>query len=277
MSRVSPGVAAGRAASLPPLLDVRDVRKRFGGLQAVSGVSLSVEAGEIVGLIGPNGAGKTTLFHIVSGFVAPDDGAVLVDGRPTTGLRPHELCRRGLARTFQIVRPFPGLTVVENVRVGALARGGSLRAATDLAREVVAFVGLEDRANRPARGLTLADRKRLELARALATSPRLLLLDEVMAGLTETETDRIVELCRQIHARGITILLIEHVMRAVMALSHRLVVLSQGEVIATGPPATVARDGRVIEAYLGEPPGEQETRPEIRPAPGVSDATPSAR
>ena len=202
------------------LLEVADVRKRFGGLQAVSGVSLDVAPGEIVGLIGPNGAGKTTLFHLISGFLAPDAGDVRFDGASTRGLRPHEVCRRGLARTFQIVKPFPGLTVLENVRVGALARTRPFGAATRKAREVLALVGLEDRADRTARGLTLADRKRLELARALATEPRLLLLDEVMAGLTPTETERIIELCRAINARGIAILLIEHVMRAVMALSR---------------------------------------------------------
>jgi branched-chain amino acid transport system ATP-binding protein len=234
------------------LLAVVDVRKRFGGLQALAGVSLEVGPGEIVGLIGPNGAGKTTLFHVVSGFSPPDAGDVRLDGRSIRGLRPHEVCRRGLARTFQIVKPFHGLTVLENVRVGALVRHPGFRAATRRAAEVLAWVGLADRADRPARSLTLADRKRLELARALATEPRLLLLDEAMAGLTPAETERIVALCRTIHARGVAILLIEHVMPAVMALSHRVVVLNQGEVIASGPPAAIARDPRVVEAYLGE-------------------------
>jgi branched-chain amino acid transport system ATP-binding protein len=234
------------------LLEVADVRKRFGGLQAVSGVSFDVAAGEIVGLIGPNGAGKTTLFHLISGFVAPDEGDVRFDGVSTRGLRPHQVCGRGLARTFQIVKPFQGLTVLENVRVGALARTQSFGAATRKAREILALVGFEDRADRPARGLTLADRKRLELARALATEPRLLLLDEVMAGLTPTETEWIIGLCRAINARGTAILLIEHVMRAVMALSRRIVVLNQGQVIASGPPGVIARDPQVVEAYLGE-------------------------
>jgi branched-chain amino acid transport system ATP-binding protein len=244
-----------------PLLEVAGVQKRFGGVQALSGVSLSLEAGEIVGLIGPNGAGKTTLFHVVSGFLAPDAGTVRLIGESTAGLRPHDLCRRGLARTFQIVKPFQGLTVLENVRVGALARARRFAEATARAREVVAFVGLEGKTGVAARGLTLAERKRLELARALATEPRLLLLDEVMAGLNATETAQVVELCRCINARGIAILLIEHVMRAVMTLSHRVVVLSQGHVIATGPPAAVASDRGVIEAYLGEdwgaPPGRE--------------------
>jgi branched-chain amino acid transport system ATP-binding protein len=234
------------------LLEVADLRKRFGGLQAVAGVSFEIAAGEIVGLIGPNGAGKTTLFHLISGFAAPDQGEVRFEGATTRGLRPHEICRRGLARTFQIVKPFPGLTVLENVRVGALARTPTFAAATRKAREVLALVGLEDRTDRTARGLTLADRKRLELARALATEPRLLLLDEVMAGLTPTETERIIEICRAINARGIAILLIEHVMRAVMALSRRVVVLSQGQVLAAGAPSAIARDPQVVEVYLGE-------------------------
>jgi branched-chain amino acid transport system ATP-binding protein len=234
------------------LLEVIDVRKRFGGLQAVAGVSLDVDPAEIVGLIGPNGAGKTTLFHLISGFLTPDEGDVRLDGASTRGLEPHQVCRRGLARTFQIVKPFQGLTVLENVRVGALARTRAFAAATRKAREILALVGLEDQAGRAARGLTLADRKRLELARALATEPRLLLLDEVMAGLTPIETERIIELCRAINARGIAILLIEHVMRAVMALSRRIVVLNQGQLIATGPPGVIARAPEVVEAYLGE-------------------------
>jgi branched-chain amino acid transport system ATP-binding protein len=234
------------------LLEVVDVRKHFGGLQAVAGVSLDVAADEVVGLIGPNGAGKTTLFHLISGFLPPDGGDVRFGGASTRGLKPHQVCQRGLARTFQIVKPFQALTVLENVRVGALARPGGFRAATRKAREVLALVDLEDRADRPARGLTLADRKRLELARALATEPRLLLLDEVMAGLTPAETERMIDLCRAINARGIAILLIEHVMRAVMALSQRVVVVDQGRVIASGPPAAIANDARVVEAYLGE-------------------------
>ena len=234
------------------LLDVVGVGKRFGGLQAVSGASLDVAPGEIVGLIGPNGAGKTTLFHLISGFLAPDEGEVRFDGVTTRGLRPHQVCGRGLARTFQIVKPFHGLTILENVRVGALARTRTFGDATRKARDVLALVGLADRASRVAGGLTLADRKRLELARALATEPRLLLLDEVMAGLTPVETARMIELCRTINAGGIAILLIEHVMSAVMTLSRRIVVLNQGAVIATGPPGEIARDPRVVEAYLGE-------------------------
>jgi branched-chain amino acid transport system ATP-binding protein len=234
------------------LLEVVDVHKRFGGLHALAGASLSVAAGQIVGLIGPNGAGKTTLFHVISGFLAPDRGSVRVGGTATSGLRPHQVCRLGLCRTFQIVKPFHGLTVLENVRVGALAGVSGFAAATARAREVVAWVGLEAKADQPARALTLADRKRLELARALATGPRVLLLDEVMAGLTQAETERLVELCRRIRATGTAILLIEHVMRAVMSLSDRVVVLNQGQVIADGPPQAVASDASVVEAYLGE-------------------------
>jgi branched-chain amino acid transport system ATP-binding protein len=234
------------------LLEVAGIRKRFGGLQAVADVSLGVGVGEIVGLIGPNGAGKTTLFHVISGFLPADGGDVRFDGASTRGLRPHQICQRGLARTFQIVKPFQALTVLENVRVGALARTRAFGAATRKAHEVLALVGLADRADRPARGLTLADRKRLELARAVATEPRLLLLDETMAGLTPPETERMIDLCRAINAKGIAILLIEHVMRAVMALSQRIVVIDQGRVIASGPPATIANDARVVEAYLGE-------------------------
>jgi branched-chain amino acid transport system ATP-binding protein len=253
------------------LLEVHDVEKRFGGVQALGGVSLDVGPGEIVGLIGPNGAGKTTLFHLVSGFVAPDRGVVRLDGTPTAGLSPHALCRRGLARTFQIVKPFPGLTVLENVRVGALVRASGLADATWRARDVVEFVGLGTKARDPARTLTLAERKRLELARALATEPRLLLLDEVMAGLNATETGQVVELCRRINARGVAILLIEHVMRAVMTLSHRVVVLSQGRPIAEGPPASIAGDRRVIEAYLGE---EYPLRIEAEPGRGSPPPAP---
>jgi len=241
------------------LLEIDGVAKRFGGIRAVAGASLAVERGEIVGLIGPNGAGKTTLFHLASGFLRPDAGEIRFAGRPTTGLRPHELCQRGLTRTFQIVKPFQGLTVLENVRVGALARARGFAEATARARETLAFVGFEARAHVVARGLTLAERKRLELARALATEPSLLLLDEVMAGLTETETERIIELVRQINARGIAILLIEHVMRAVMALSRRIVALNEGEVIAVGSPEAIARHPGVVAAYLGD--ADEEARP----------------
>ena len=234
------------------LLEVTGLSKRFGGLQAVGGLDLSLAQGEMLGMIGPNGAGKTTVFNLLTGFLAPDAGEVRFSGRRLHGLKPHEICRLGLARTFQIVRPFPQLSVVDNVRIAALVRHPAMGDALAAARAVVERVGLGARAADIAAGLTLADRKRLELARALATEPALLLLDEVMAGLNPTEIDAMVRLIGAINAGGVSVLLIEHNMRAVMSLSHRIVVLSFGEKIAEGPPRAVAADRRVIEAYLGE-------------------------
>jgi branched-chain amino acid transport system ATP-binding protein len=233
------------------LLSLAAVTKRFRGLVAVDGVSFAVAPGDVFAVIGPNGAGKTTLFNMIAGVFAPDDGAIMFEDQRIDGRRPDEIARRGIGRTFQIVRPFPALSVEDNVVVGALLRANDLDAARAHARDVLQRLDLYDKRARPAASLTLPDRKRLEVARALATRPKLLLLDEVMAGLRPTETDRIVAILRELNRDGLTILLIEHVMRAVMALASRVLVLHHGATIAEGPPDAVVREPAVIHSYLG--------------------------
>jgi len=233
------------------MLEVRDLSKAFGGLKAVDQASLDVRTGEIVGLIGPNGAGKTTLFAAIAGFHKPDGGRIVLDGRDITGLAPHQICAAGMVRTFQITQPFARISVRENIMVGAYFRTADRRTATRLAESVAAQVGMTDQLDQPGSDLTVAGRKRLELARALATRPRLLLLDEVMAGLNPTEIGDIVEVIRTVRAGGVTILLIEHVMQAVTSLAERVYVLNQGRMIAEGTPAAIAENPEVVEAYLG--------------------------
>jgi branched-chain amino acid transport system ATP-binding protein len=234
------------------LLEVRELTKRFGGLVANDRVSLRVEQGEIVGLIGPNGAGKTTLFSCISGTERPTAGQVLFEGHDLVGAAPEEICRRGIARTFQIVRTFREMTVLENVMVGALLRADDVRRARVAALEVLELAGLAEKWNALGAGLTIADRKRVEFARALATRPKLLMLDEAMAGLNPRERQQAVELIRRAHALGVSILMVEHVMEVIMPISDRVVVLTSGRKLVEDRPELVARNEEVIKAYLGE-------------------------
>jgi len=240
-------------ASRMALLEVERVSKGFGGVRAVSDVSFTLADGELVGIMGPNGSGKTTLFNLIAGALAPDGGRIRLRGHDIAGLAPHRICARGVARTFQPVRPYAGLTALENVLVGRLyGRAATTRAeAVTEAARLLALVGLEGRAETPAARLTLIDRKRLELARALATAPQLLLLDEFMAGLNPAETATAMALVRRLVDGGLTVLMVEHIVWALMDLARRIIVLSAGEKIAEGPPEAVAADPAVVDVYLG--------------------------
>lgn len=233
------------------MLEVKNLTKRFGGLIAVSNVDLDVEMGEIVSLIGPNGAGKTTLFASIAGFLKPDEGKVILNGNSITSMKPHKICQLGMVRTFQITQPFATLNTLENIMVGAYSKTSDKTLAQTNAERVAEIVGMTSLLYQTADGLTVAARKRLELARALATNPQLLLLDEVMAGLNPTEIDEIVKVIKGIRDTGVTIFLIEHVMKAVVNLSDRTYVLNDGKLIAHGTPNAIASDEAVIEAYLG--------------------------
>ena len=234
------------------LLDVKKVSRFFGGLSALTNVSFEVNKGDIVGLIGPNGAGKTTLFNVVNGFYKPSKGEVFFRDRTISGLKPHQICQQGIARTFQVVKPLQRMSVLDNVLASAFLRTASRVEAAELARDILQFTGLSEERNTISKSLPLGMRKRLEIARALATQPELLLLDESFAGLNPTELNESIQIIRKIRERGITIMIIEHHMKVIMSLSDRIVVLNYGEKIAEGTPQEIRHNPLVVEAYLGE-------------------------
>ena len=234
------------------MLEAKNISMHFGELAALQNINLSVEKGEILGLIGPNGAGKTTFFNCVTGFLNATRGDIFFNGQNITRLGPHRICHLGICRTFQIVQSFHEMTVIENIMMGAFCRHATTRASTAQAEEVLEITGLRDKRDQIAGSLTLADQKRIELARTIATQPQMVLLDEVMAGLNPTETDEAVELIRKIHQTGLTLIVVEHVMEVIMDISERIAVFDSGELIVDGPPEKVVRDERVIKAYLGE-------------------------
>jgi branched-chain amino acid transport system ATP-binding protein len=237
------------------ILDGEGVRKNFGGLAAVAGVDFCINQGEIVGLIGPNGAGKTTIFNLISGALIPSSGQIRFKGESITGLKPHQICKRGVARTFQSAKLFADMTVINNVLVWSLFGKSARTPVADAemeAREALAFVGLSEKEELPAKDLGIAAQKRLEIARALATKPQVLLLDEVMAGLNPTEVTQAIELIKQIWNKGISVLMIEHVMKAVMGMADRIIVLHHGEKLAEGTPEAIAKNRKVVEVYLGD-------------------------
>jgi branched-chain amino acid transport system ATP-binding protein len=232
-------------------LVIKGLSKRFGGLRAVQDVSFSVQENETVALIGPNGAGKTTSFHLITGFHRPDSGSVMAFGKEVAGMKPHDVCALGMVRTFQVAKPFGAMTVLDNVMTGAFLRDRHVAAAREKALEAIEFVGLAAREKTAAKDLTTIDQRRLEMARALATQPRILLLDEVMAGLNPAEIDQAVALIKKLSSRGLTIVIVEHVMRAIMAVARHIVVLDHGQKIAEGAPKEIVENPEVIRAYLG--------------------------
>lgn len=234
------------------ILEVKNVSKRFGGLWAIKNVSLEVNVNEILGIIGPNGSGKTTLFNVISGYYKPDGGSVIFDGKDITGLPPYTICKEGIARTFQLTKPFSELTALDNVTIGALLRYKIVDEARKEAYRILELTGLEHKKDALGKDLTIIERKRLELAKALATKPRVLLLDEVMAGLKPAEIGEVLSIIRNIRESGITLLVVEHVMRAIMTLCDRMIVLDYGEKIAEGKPEEIGKSKLVIKAYLGE-------------------------